>query len=36
MILSLPFEENFIQLIKNFTTIVIDKNSSFKKHFMRN
>lgn len=31
MIKELPFEENFIELIKNYTIILIDKNSHYKK-----
>ena len=36
MILELPIEEHFIELVKNFTTVVIDKNPYYKKLYMKN
>jgi hypothetical protein len=35
MIKELPFEENFIELVKNYTISTIEKNPAFKKIYMK-
>ncbi len=34
MVKELPFEENFIELVKNYTLVTIEKNPAFKKFCM--